>query len=149
MSYPVSATFRRNCYDDTKKQRMVFVSTDYDTILTNEDIIVGSKVKFYLTSCKSQQIMFGEVNTNTCTLSLANEDGHITSGQVMKEFRCYVGVEVSSDDYKSIKGAITAARTDEINISLHSTAPYIRGNCTIGTYISELENGWDAKMTPW
>ena len=146
MAYPVSTTFRNNCYDPTKKQRLVLASTDGTVVFTNEDIVVSQKVKFNLASCKSQQITFGELPCNTISLSLFNENGYITSSDLAKEYNCYMGVEISIGAYLVGQNAIAMGSNGNERISIHSVAPYIRGNIKLGTTISQLSNGYPCKI---
>lgn len=146
MAWSVSETFRRNCYDDSKKQRMTFVSED-GVVLTNEDISAENSVKFNLTSIKSDQIMFGEMNGNTISLTILNDDRRIQTSDIYpKEFKCYIGVEVSDDQYSVPENAISAVSNNKENISVYNEAPYIRGNIEIGNTISQLEHGWACKI---
>lgn len=145
MAYSVSNTFRTNCYDDTKKQRIAFLASD-GTMFTNEDISVSDKVKFNIASCKSQQITFGELPCNTISLTLLNEDGRISASDIAKEYTCYIGVEVSDADYEVGQSAISAVRNTNECVSVHSVAPYIRGNIQLGTTINELSNGYPCKI---
>lgn len=146
MAWSVSETFRRNCYDDSKKQRMTFVSED-GVVLTNEDISAENSVKFNLTSIKSDQIMFGETNGNTISLTILNDDRRIQASDIYpKEFKCYIGVEVANDAYNVAVNAISAVHTDRESISVHSVAPYIRGNIRLGNVLPQLEHGWNCKI---
>lgn len=146
MAWSVSETFRRNCYDDSKKQRMTFVSED-GVVLTNEDISAENSVKFNLTSIKSDQIMFGEMNGNTISLTILNDDRRIQASDIYpKEFKCYIGVEVANDAYNVAANAISAVHTDRESISVHSVAPYIRGNIRLGNVLPQLEHGWNCKI---
>ena len=105
-----SETFRTNCYDDTKRQRIVFVSDAL--VLSNEDIDVSSGVKFDLASCTAQQIQFGCTPCNSISLSILNEDGRISADSISgREFKCAIGVEVDTSNYLAPSHAITAINT--------------------------------------
>ena len=144
--WQVSETFRQNCYDPEKAQRMLFVSDDLS--LSNEDISAQSKVRFNISSITStEQVQFGCTPCNTVNISVLNEDGRITADSIVgKEFKCSVGVEVSDDDYYSPRNAITAVDTGVDIISVHSVAPYIRGNCTFESVLPQLMNGDKCKI---
>ena len=144
--WQVSETFRQNCYDPEKAQRMLFVSDDLS--LSNEDISAQSKVRFNISSITStEQVQFGCTPCNTVNISVLNEDGRITADSIVgKEFKCSVGVEVSDDDYYSPRNAITAVDTGVDTISVHSVAPYIRGNCTFESVLPQLMNGDKCKI---
>lgn len=144
--WQVSETFRQNCYDPEKAQRMLFVSDDLS--LSNEDISAQSKVRFNISSITStEQVQFGCTPCNTVNISILNEDGRITADSIVgKEFKCSVGVEVSDDDYYSPRNAITAVDTGVDIISVHSVAPYIRGNCTFESVLPQLMNGDKCKI---
>ena len=142
----VSETFRQNCYDPEKAQRMLFLSDDL--CLSNEDISAQNKVRFNISSITStEQVQFGCTPYNTVNISVLNEDGRITTDSIVgKEFKCSVGVEVSDDDYLSPRNAITAVDTGVDTISVHSVAPYIRGNCAFGSVLPQLMNGDKCKI---
>ena len=144
--WQVSETFRQNCYDPEKAQRMLFVSDDLS--LSNEDISAQSKVRFNISSITStEQVQFGCTPCNTVNISVLNDDGRITADSIVgKEFKCCVGVEVSDDDYYSPRNAITAVDTGVDIISVHSVAPYIRGNCTFESVLPQLMNGDKCKI---
>lgn len=144
--WQVSETFRQNCYDPEKAQRMLFVSDDLS--LSNEDISAQSKVRFNISSITStEQVQFGCTPCNAVNISVLNEDGRITADSIVgKEFKCSVGVEVSDDDYYSPRNAITAVDTGVDIISVHSVAPYIRGNCTFESVLPQLMNGDKCKI---
>lgn len=144
--WQVSETFRQNCYDPEKAQRMLFVSDDLS--LSNEDISAQSKVRFNISSITStEQVQFGCTPCNTVNVSVLNEDRRITADSIVgKEFKCSVGVEVSDDDYYSPRNAITAVDTGVDIISVHSVAPYIRGNCTFESVLPQLMNGDKCKI---
>lgn len=144
--WQVSETFRQNCYDPEKAQRMLFVSDDLS--LSNEDISAQSKVRFNISSITStEQVQFGCTPCNTVNISVLNEDGRITADSIVgKEFKCSVGVEVSDDDYLSTRNAITAVDTGVDTISVHSVAPYIRGNCSFESVLPQLMNGDKCKI---
>ena len=144
--WQVSETFRQNCYDPEKAQRMLFVSDDLS--LSNEDISAQSKVRFNISSITStEQVQFGCTPCNTVNISVLNEDRRITADSIVgKEFKCSVGVEVSDDDYYSPRNAITAVDTGVDIISVHSVAPYIRGNCTFESVLPQLMNGDKCKI---
>lgn len=145
MAETVSATFRQNCYDDSKRQRMVF-SAD-GVLISNEDISANGGANFSLACINAQQIMFGETPMNTITLNVVNDDGRFSSSNIAgKEFSCQIGVEVSNSDYLAPSDAISAVRNKYESLSVHSVAPYIRGNVQLGDTISELENGWECKI---
>ena len=145
MAETVSATFRQNCYDDSKRQRMVF-SAD-GVLISNEDISANGGANFSLACIQAQQIMFGETPMNTITLNVVNDDGRFPSSDIAgKEFSCQIGVEVSNSDYLAPSDAISAVRNKYESLSVHSVAPYIRGNVQLGDTISELENGWECKI---
>ena len=146
MAETVSATFRQNCYDDTKAQRLVLASDGIT--LSNEDISANSKVRFNLASCTStQQIQFGCVPTNSVSVSILNEDGRFSSDSIVgKEFRCHIGVEVDDADYLAPKNAISALDTGSMIISVHSEAPYIRGNVMLASVLPELMDGYPCKI---
>lgn len=146
MARSVSATFRQNCYDSTKKQRMTFLSTDGSVLFSNEDIAAGNKIKFNLSCINSQQVTFGETPCNTIDVTLINDDGRITSSDIGKEYQCYIGVEVSDANYVVSQNAISAVSNGIEHISVHSEEPYIRGNIKLGTTISQLSNGYPCKI---
>jgi len=144
--WQVSETFRQNCYDSDKAQRMLFLSDDIS--LSNEDISAQNKVRFNISSITStEQVQFGCTPCNTVDISVLNEDGRITADSIVgKEFKCSVGVEVSDDDYLSTRNAITAVDTGVDTISVHSVAPYIRGNCSFESVLPQLMNGDKCKI---
>ena len=145
MALVVSETFRDNCYDLEKEQRIALVSNGI--ILSNEDIDVDSKVTFNLACMTGQQVQFGETPTNTIGVTVLNEDGRISASDITgKEFSCKIGVEVANGAYNAPSHAISAIDTGEYMVSVHSEAPYIRGNCTFASTISELENGDACKI---
>ena len=146
MAETVSATFRQNCYDDTKAQRLVLASDGIT--LSNEDISANSKVRFNLASCTStQQIQFGCVPTNSVSVSILNEDGRFSSDSIVgKEFRCHIGVEVDNTDHLAPKNAISAIDTGSMIISVHSEAPYVRGNVMLASVLPELMEGYPCKI---
>ena len=145
MALQVSETFRQNCYDLDKKQRLVLVSNG--VLLSNEDIDVDSKVRFNLASITAQQVKFGETPTNTICASILNEDGRITADSIVgKEFNCSIGVEVSDADYHAPSHAISAISANGYEISVHSVAPYVRGNCSFTSFLPQLLNGDRCKI---
>ena len=145
MAETVSATFRQNCYDDSKRQRMVF-SAD-GVLISNEDISANGGANFSLACINAQQIMFGETPMNTITMNVVNDDGRYSSSDIAgKEFSCQIGVEVSNSDYLAPSDAISAVRNKYESLSVHSVSPYIRGNVQLGDTIDELENGWECKI---
>ena len=145
MAENVSATFRQNCYDDAKRQRIVFYNGG--TYITNEDIAVNGTVNFSLACIQAQQVSFGETPSNTISIGIVNEDGRFTSSDISgKEFRCEIGVEVSRDNYHAPSCAISAVSNMSENVSVHSVAPYVRGNVQFGDTIDELEEGYDTKI---
>lgn len=145
MALVVSETFRDNCYDLEKEQRIALVSNGI--ILSNEDIDVDSKVTFNLACMTGQQVQFGDTPTNTIGVTVLNEDGRISASDITgKEFSCKIGVEVANGAYNAPSHAISAIDTGEYMVSVHSEAPYIRGNCTFVSTISELENGDACKI---
>jgi hypothetical protein len=125
---------------------MLFLSDDIS--LSNEDISAQNKVRFNISSITStEQVQFGCTPCNTVNISVLNEDGRITADSIVgKEFKCSVGVEVSDDDYYSPRNAITAVDTGVDIISVHSVAPYIRGNCTFESVLPQLMNGDKCKI---
>lgn len=140
-----SETFRTNCYDDTKRQRIVFVSDAL--VLSNEDIDVSSGVKFDLASCTAQQIQFGCTPCNSISLSILNEDGRISADSISgREFKCAIGVEVDTSNYLAPSHAITAINTGLNMISVHTVAPYVRGNVAFESLLPQLMNGWNCKI---
>lgn len=146
MAETVSETFRQNCYDDTKAQRLVLASDGIT--FSNEDISANSKVRFNLASCTStQQIQFGCVPTNSISVSILNEDGRFGSDSIVgKEFACHIGVEIDSSDYLSPKDAISAIDTRSIQVSVHKTSPFVRGNVVLDSVLPELMNGDPCKI---
>lgn len=146
MAITVSETFRENCYDMSKKQRLVLRSGDLS--LSNEDISVNGGVKFNLASITStQQVQFGCTPCNTISVSILNQDGRIEANSLTgREFYCSIGVETSTADYLSPKNAISAIDTGVDMISVHSEAPYIRGNCTFGSVLPQLMLGAKCKI---
>lgn len=146
MAVNVSETFRQNCYDDSKAQRLVLVSDG--VTFSNEDISANGKVKFNLASCTStQQIQFGCVPTNSIGVSILNEDNRFGSDNIVgKEYACHIGVEVGNSDYLAPKDAISAIDTGNLMISVHSVAPYVRGNVVLGSVLPELMEGNPCKI---
>ena len=146
MAITVSESFRENCYDMSKKQRLVLRSGDLS--LSNEDISVNGGVKFNLASITStQQVQFGCTPCNTISVSILNQDGRIEANSLTgREFYCSIGVETSTADYLSPKNAISAIDTGVDMISVHSEAPYIRGNCTFGSVLPQLMLGEKCKI---
>lgn len=146
MAETVSETFRQNCYDDTKAQRLVLTSDGIT--LSNGDISANSKVKFNLASCtSSQQIQFGCMPTNSVSVAILNEDGRFSTDSIVgKEFKCHIGVETDDSDYLAPKSAISAIDTRSMQVSVHSVAPYISGNITLGSVLPELMNGDPCKI---
>ena len=145
MALVVSNEFRQNCYDTSKRQRIILVSDGIS--LTNEDINVNNKVKFNLACMTGQQVQFGETPTNSISVSVLNEDGRIKSNDIVgKEFSCRVGVEMSDGIYHVPANAISAIDAGGYAISIHSEEPYIRGNCTFASVLPELEEGYPCKI---
>ena len=145
MAWNVSETFRANCYDQSKRQRMLLQSDE--VCLTNEDISVNGMVKFNLASITGDQVVFGQTPTNSINVSILNEDGRITAEEIASdEFRCYIGVEVSDDDFYCPANAICAIHTKNESISVHSVAPYVRGNVQFESLLPQLSNGWKCKI---
>lgn len=145
MAWNVSETFRTNCYDQTKRQRMLFKSDG--VCLTNEDISVNGGSKFNLAYITSDQVTFGEMPTNSVNVALLNEDERISGDDIAnEEFKCYAGVEVSDDDYYGSANAICAIHTKNESVSVHSVAPYVRGNISFGSLLPQLSNGWKCKI---
>ena len=146
MAETVSETFRQNCYDDTKAQRLVLTSDGIT--LSNGDISANNKVKFNLASCTStQQIQFGCMPTNSVSVAILNEDGRFSTDSIVgKEFKCHIGVETDDSDYLAPKSSISAIDTRSMQVSVHSVAPYIRGNITLGSILPELMNGDPCKI---
>lgn len=146
MAEQVSETFRQNCYDDTKQQRLVLHSDDL--LLSNEDISIENRVRFHISSITStQQVQFGCTPMNTIDVSILNDDGRIQTDSIVgKEFHCEIGVEVSNDEYLAPASAICAINTGVDSISVHSTAPYVRGNCTFASLLPQLMEGYKCKI---
>lgn len=145
MALQVSQTFRDNCYDLSKAQRLVLDSDGI--ILSNEDISATNNVKFNIACITSQQLQFGETPTNTINVSVLNEDGRISSGDIAgKEFNCNIGVEVDRGEYNTSPNAISAIEGNGYVISIHTEAPYVRGNCTFASILPQLENGDPCKI---
>lgn len=142
----VSTTFRQNCYDDTKRQRILLMSDS--ACFSNEHISANSKVKFNIASCnRTDQIQFGCTPTNSVSVSILNEDGSITSDVIAgQEYACHIGVEVDDGEYLAPSSAISAVNTPNESISVHSEAPYIRGNVSLADHLSELEEGNKCKI---
>lgn len=146
MAEQVSETFRQNCYDDEKQQRLVLHSDDL--LLSNEDISIENKVRFHISSITStQQVQFGCTPMNTIDVSILNDDGRIQTDSIVgKEFHCEIGVEVSNDECLAPANAICAVNTGTDSISVHSTAPYVRGNCTFASMLPQLSEGYKCKI---
>lgn len=146
MAENVTAEYRQNCYDGDKAQRMVFYSGD--VLIANEDLAASSPVQFNLSSCTStQQIQFGCIPTNTVSLAILNEDRRFSSVNFAnREFNSYVGVEMGNTDYKAPVNAISAIETGSLRVSVHNSAPYIRGNAKLGTTMSQLNYGYPCKI---
>lgn len=142
----VTTTFRENCYDQSKRQRLLLRSNGLT--LSNEDIAVGSGVRFNLASITStQQVQFGCTPCNSINVAILNEDGRITSNSIVgNEFYCDIGVESDTGEYNAPPKAISAISTNYDYISVHSEAPYIRGNCTFGNIHPQLVNGYKCKI---
>lgn len=146
MAETVSEAFRENCYDLSKKQRLVLRSGNLT--LSNEDIGVNGAVKFNLASITStQQVQFGCTPCNTVGVTILNEDGRIKADSIVaSEFKCEIGVEMESGEYAAPKNAITAVNTNYDYISIHSESPYIRGNCTFASVLPQLMSGYKCKI---
>lgn len=146
MGISVSESFRQNCYDLSKKQRLVLRSGNMT--LSNEDISVNGGVKFNLASITStQQVQFGCTPCNTISVSILNEDGRITSDTIVgNEFHCDIGVESGTGTYEAPLTAISAVSTGDEYISVHAEAPYVRGNCTFGSLHPQLMYGYKCKI---
>ena len=146
MAETVSEAFRENCYDLSKKQRLVLRSGNLT--LSNEDIGVNGAVKFNLASITStQQVQFGCTPCNTVGVTILNEDGRIKADSIVaSEFNCEIGVETESGEYAAPKNAITAVSTNYDYISIHSESPYIRGNCTFESVFPQLMSGYKCKI---
>lgn len=142
----VTTTFRENCYDQSKRQRLLLRSNRLT--LSNEDIAVGSGVRFNLASITStQQVQFGCTPCNSINVAILNENGRITSDSIVgNEFYCDIGVESDTGEYNAPQKAISAISTNYDYISVHSEAPYIRGNCTFGNIHPQLVNGYKCKI---
>lgn len=142
----VTTTFRENCYDQSKRQRLLLRSNGLT--LSNEDIAVGSGVRFNLASITStQQVQFGCTPCNSINVAILNEDGRITSDSIVgNEFYCDIGVESDTGEYNAPPKTISAISTNYDYISVHSEAPYIRGNCTFGNIHPQLVNGYKCKI---
>lgn len=142
----VTTTFRENCYDQSKRQRLLLRSNGLT--LSNEDIAVGSGVRFNLASITStQQVQFGCTPCNSINVAILNEDGRITSDSIVgNEFYCDIGVESGTGEFNAPPKAISAIGTNNDYISVHSESPYIRGNCTFGNVHPQLMNGYKCKI---
>lgn len=142
----VTTTFRENCYDQSKRQRLLLRSNGLT--LSNEDIAVGNGVRFNLASITStQQVQFGCTPCNSINVAILNEDGRITSDSIVgNEFYCDIGVESGTGEFNAPPKAISAIGTNNDYISVHSESPYIRGNCTFGNVHPQLMNGYKCKI---
>lgn len=142
----VTTTFRENCYDQSKRQRLLLRSNGLT--LSNEDIAVGNGVRFNLASITStQQVQFGCTPCNSINVAILNEDGRITSDSIVgNEFYCDIGVESGIGEFNAPPKAISAIGTNNDYISVHSESPYIRGNCTFGNVHPQLMNGYKCKI---
>lgn len=145
MALQVSDTFRQNCYDSEKAQRLLLKSDGIT--LSNEDISGNGGVKFNLACITAQQVTFGEVPTNSINVSILNEDGRIGTDDIAgKEFACNIGVEVDRAEYNVSPCAISAIDANGYTISVHCEAPYVRGNCSFASILPQLEEGYPCKI---
>lgn len=145
MALQVSDTFRQNCYDSEKAQRLLLKSDGIT--LSNEDISATNKVKFNIACITAQQVTFGEVPTNSINVSILNEDGRIGTNDIAgKEFTCNIGVEVDRAEYNVSPCAISAIYANGYAISVHCEAPYVRGNCSFASILPQLEEGYPCKI---
>lgn len=129
MPWNVSEEFRNGCYDDSKKKRIVFASPDMS--LSNEDIDVSQGVTFDLASCTNQQITFGETPSNSCSVTVLNDEGAIDGNTLASsEFKCHIGVEVDNLVYDAPENALSAIQVNgSENISVHTgTAKTVSGS---------------------
>lgn len=142
----VSQAFRENCYDPTKRQRILFLSDSLS--LSNEDISANGKAKFNIASCTAtDQITFGCMPSNSVNVSVLNEDGRIKQDVIAgHEFACHIGVEVGNDEYLAPSNAISAVCTPNESVSVHSVAPYIRGNVRLASVLPQLMLGYKCKI---
>ena len=145
MALQVTETFRENCYDLSKEQRMLLMSDG--VVISNEDIDVNDSVKFNIASITSQQVQFGETPTNTISVSILNQDGRFSAEDIAgKEFSCNIGVEVDRGQQNFPPMSIAVIDANGYSISVHSDEPYIRGNCTFASVLPQLENGDPCKI---
>ena len=136
-------SFRDNCYDDEKLQRIAFVADDI--LMTNENINVEAGVNFNLAYCTQQQITFGEMINNTISLNLFN-DGGLSYADFNKNFQTYIGVEDYRRTDETFASTISYISHSGENFQLRSESPYLVTNCEIGTLSPIVSNGFKSKM---
>lgn len=145
MAITVSEAFRENCYDLTKKQRLTLIGTN-GSLLCNENINVAEGATFNIACIQSQQVMFGETPTNTMSISILNDGGFTELDFSNTEYSANFGVEVDDEEIKVSPLTICYMRANSEFISVRSTAPYIKGNITLGSVLPQLLSGADSKV---